>query len=119
MRTFATRSGGFFSVTKKAQDTFDRYKFRVPRKAKKVTIKTNGEGCDFVSEDLCVPDLDLYVRIGAPPNLGSFHCRPFLYGITEKCVGRAPGIRGIHHIGVYNFAAGPGTDYSIRASFRR
>lgn len=102
-----------------AQDTFDRYTFRVPRSARKVTIKLNGEGCNFVSEDLCIPDLDLYIRIGAPPNLQTFDCRPFLYGISEKCVGRAPGIRGTHHIGVYNFAANPGTDYSVRARFRR
>ena len=102
-----------------AQDTFDRYKFRVPRSAKKVTIKTAGEDCAFVSEDLCVPDLDLYIRIGAEPDLGRFDCRPFLYGITERCVGRAPGIRGTHHIGVYNFAAAPGTDYEITARFRR
>ena len=104
-----------------AQDTFDRVKFKVPRKAKKVVIKTTGEDCDFVSEDLCIPDLDLYVRIGAQPTLSSFHCRPFRYGIKEKCIGRASqgSIRGMHHIGVYNFAAAPGTPYKIRASFKK
>jgi PKD repeat protein len=107
------------SRTAGAQDTFDRLKFKVPRSARKVTIKISGEGCDFVSEDLCVPDLDLYVRIGAQPTLSQFHCRPFRYGIAEKCTGRAPGIRGMHHIGVYNFAAAPGTPYDITATHRR
>ena len=102
-----------------AQDTFERYTFKVPRSARKVTIKLAGQDCDFVSEDLCVPDLDLYVALGGEPDLGDFDCRPFRYGINERCVGTAPGIRGTHHIGVYNFAANPATPFTIKARTKR
>lgn len=107
------------SRTAGAQDTFDRFKIRVPRSAKKITIKTSGQQCSFVSPDLCVPDLDLYVAIGFEPDLDNYHCRPFRYGINERCVRHAPGIKGTHHIGVYNFAAAPGTPYTIKATVKR
>jgi hypothetical protein len=103
-----------------AQGAFDRYSFRVPRHAKNLKIKLTGEQCVFVGggSDLCVPDLDLYVATGFEPTLEEFDCRPFRHGITETCSTARPR-RARLQIGVYNYAATPGTDYAIVGRYRR
>jgi hypothetical protein len=40
-----------------------------------------------LAEDPASPggDADLYVKVGAPPTLGSFDCRPYRFGSNETC----------------------------------
>ena len=100
------------------QGTYDRYTFRVPKNRRKLVLQISGEECEFVGEELCVPDLDLYGDRVAPPEVRPTACRPFLYGINERCTIRNPR-KGTWHIAVHSYAAPPGTDYSIKATHRR
>jgi hypothetical protein len=94
---------------------FDRFGFFVPRKRSKLVVSIVGEPCDYIAaEDICRPDLDLYVKRGFHPEEDFFDCRPFLYGITETCKIRNPR-KGVYGIGVHNYAATPGEPYTIKA----
>ncbi len=101
-----------------AQDTFERYTFKVPRGARKLIVRLSGADCAFVSEDLCVPDLDLYGDRFSPPEQPPTACKPFRYGINERCNIRFPQ-RGRWHLAVHNFAANPATPFTIEAETKR
>jgi PKD repeat protein len=97
------------------QGDFDRYGFFVPRNRSKLVVSIVGEPCDYIAaEDICRPDLDLYVKRGFHPEEDFFDCRPFLYGITETCKIKNPR-KGAYGIGVHNYAATPGEPYTIKA----
>jgi hypothetical protein len=94
---------------------FDRFAFFVPKNRRKLVVTIVGEPCDYIAaEDICRPDLDLYVKRGFHPEEDFFDCRPFLYGITETCKFRNPR-KGAYGIGVHNYAATPGEPYTIKA----
>jgi PKD repeat protein len=112
----ATRLRNGFAQRRAAtpQGTFDRFRFKVGRKRKRLVVSTVGEPCRFLGGETCVPDLDLYLARGFSPDEGKYVCRPFLRGISERCVVRSPR-KGTWRIAVHNFAAAPGTEYSILA----
>jgi hypothetical protein len=83
------KNGVAADVQAGALDAFDEYVINVPARQSKLTVITDGEACRRVG-DSCPPDLDLYVRRGAEPSPGQFDCRPYLYGISERCVIRQP-----------------------------
>ncbi|MCU0753597.1 MAG: PPC domain-containing protein [Xanthomonadales bacterium] len=69
-----------------------------------------------VTLDQLSADLDLYVRLGQAPDLGTFDCRPFQSGTTtEQCSVASPAA-GSWFVRVYGFATGP-QSFRVQASW--
>lgn len=111
------KNGVAANVQAGALDVFDHYVIHVPGRQSKFTVLTSGEECTRIG-DSCPPDLDLYVRRGDQPTASQYDCRPFHYGITEKCVMRQPR-KGDWYVSVLNYNAPLGTEYTVKAPHRR
>lgn len=61
-------------------------------------------------------DVDLYVRRGAKPTLGTWDCRPYMGGITDEECDFASPAAGRWWIGVVNFPIGSFT-YKVKAAW--
>ena len=93
--------------------TWQYFKIQVPAGRPQLVSVLDGASCSLLG---CNPDLDIYVRRGAKPDLGAFDCRQQTGTSDETCTVTGPAADW-WYIGIYNYAGNTVRAYTVRASY--